>query len=119
MHFEVSRKADGNYEVTGIHIMSAPAEQATSEVSSATVNGVVNAVNLDLRTLNISREAIDKWQRPAATMDFFVADHIELSDVQVGDAIRFTFEVQDELIIVDLMSANEPIGNGHQDHSGH
>ena len=41
--------------------------------------------------LNISREAIEKWGRPAATVDFIVAEDIDLTGLQVNQSIDFTF----------------------------
>ena len=93
LHFEVSKTEDSGYEVTGIHIMSQP------EVSSATVSGLINEITLGNRTFNISRGPIEKWDRPAATMDFIVAENIEIADFNVGDNVTFTFEVRDELVI--------------------
>ena len=81
LHFEVSKTEDSGYEVTGIHIMSQP------EVSSATVSGLINEITLGNRTFNISRGPIEKWDRPAATMDFIVAENIEIADFNVGDNV--------------------------------
>ncbi|TKB47432.1 efflux RND transporter periplasmic adaptor subunit [Thalassotalea mangrovi] len=106
LHFEVSKTDDGGYQVTGIHIMSEPT------VSSATVNGLINSINADSRVVNISRDAIEKWDRPAATMDFVVADDIDLSAFSIGQQVTFTFEIHDDFIIVEMqpvtMSSGEP-----------
>jgi len=99
LHFEVSKKDDGGYEVTGIHIMSEPVAQDMA-LPSATVSGVINAIDVDNKVLNISRSAIEKWGRPTATMDFVAAEDIDLHTLEVGQEIKFTFEVRDELIIV-------------------
>lgn len=61
--------------------------------NSAVVDGVINTIAFDRRSLNISRGAIAKWNRPAATMDFRLADGIELSTLEEGMAIRFAFRV--------------------------
>jgi Cu(I)/Ag(I) efflux system membrane fusion protein len=61
--------------------------------NSAVADGVINTIRLDRRTLNISRGAISKWNRPAATMDFILADGIELSTLEEGMTIRFAFSV--------------------------
>ncbi|MEQ3639056.1 MAG: efflux RND transporter periplasmic adaptor subunit [Alteromonas sp.] len=72
------------------------------EVSSATVEGVINAVNTSTRIVNISREAIEKWNRPPATMDFHVAQSIDLSKFSVGDSVKFTFEIRKDFIVVAM-----------------
>ena len=123
LHFEVSKTEDSGYEVTGIHIMSQP------EVSSATVSGLINEITLGNRTFNISRGPIEKWDRPAATMDFIVAENIEIADFNVGDNVTFTFEVRDELVITEIsLEAKEKNsdehGTNHEqkavvDHSNH
>ena len=109
LHFEVSKTEDSGYEVTGIHIMSQP------EVSSATVSGLINEITLGNRTFNISRGPIEKWDRPAATMDFIVAENIEIADFNVGDNVTFTFEVRDELVITEIsLEANEKNSDEHE-----
>lgn len=123
LHFEVSKTEDSGYEVTGIHIMSQP------EVSSATVSGLINEITLGNRTFNINRGPIEKWDRPAATMDFIVAENIEIADFNVGDNVTFTFEVRDELVITEIsLEANEKNSDEHEtnheqkavvDHSNH
>ena len=123
LHFEVSKTEDSGYEVSGIHIMSQP------EVSSATVSGLINEITLGNRTFNISRGPIEKCDRPAATMDFIVAENIEIADFNVGDNVTFTFEVRDELVITEIsLEANEKNSDEHEtnheqkavvDHSNH
>ena len=124
LHFEVSKTEDGGFEVTGIHIMSEE-NAANKEVSSARVSGTINAIALETRTLNISRGPIEKWDRPAATMDFVVADHIDISSFNVGDKITFTFEIRDEFVITDISlgpsnsSSDVDHSNHRSDHSSH
>ena len=73
----------------------------SQETISATVDGVINRIDLQQRVLNISRAAIEKWQRPAAPLDFVVAESVNLEIFRVGDSIRFTFEISDgEFIVV-------------------
>ncbi len=122
LHFEVSKTEDGGYEITGIHIMSESADMS-EEVSSATVSGLINAIDIDTRILNISRGPIEKWDRPAATMDFIVADNIEIVDFNVGDDVTFTFEVRDDLVITEIsLESDEQHGKENKpvvDHSNH
>ena len=122
LHFEVSKTEGGGYEITGIHIMSESGDMS-EEVSFATVSGLINSINVDTRVLNISRGPIDKWDRPAATMDFIVADNIEIVDFTVGDNVIFTFEVRDDLVITDIsLESDEQHGEENKpvvDHSNH
>lgn len=123
LHFEVSKTDESGYEVTGIHIMGEP------EVSSATVSGLINEITLGNRTVNISRGPIEKWDRPAATMDFIVEENIDIADFKVGENVIFTFEVRDELVITEIsLESNEKNSGEHEknhekkavvDHSNH
>ncbi|CAM4044681.1 efflux RND transporter periplasmic adaptor subunit [Pseudoalteromonas byunsanensis] len=116
LHFEVSKTDDGSYELTGIHIMS----QGSSEpqVSSATVNGLVNAIDADNRIVNISRDAIEKWNRPAATMDFVVAAEVSLDNIKVADEVTFTFEIRDDFVVVDIKPKAVMNDDEHSAHTG-
>ncbi|WP_105167472.1 efflux RND transporter periplasmic adaptor subunit [Pseudoalteromonas sp. T1lg23B] len=117
LHFEVSKTEDGSYELTGIHIMS----QGSSEpqVSSATVDGLVNAIDVDNRIVNISRDAIEKWNRPAATMDFMIAEDVSLDDIKIGDEVTFTFEIRDDFVVVEIKPKTVMNDDDHSKHTGH
>jgi Cu(I)/Ag(I) efflux system membrane fusion protein len=112
LHFEVTKNDDGSIALTGIHIMG----MVETSYPSADVNGVINKVDAENRLLNISRDAIEKWDRPAATMDFLVAEGIELSQFNAGDAVHFRFEVRDDLVVVAIEPANTEASpsHGHQ-----
>ncbi|WP_158967863.1 efflux RND transporter periplasmic adaptor subunit [Paraglaciecola sp. L3A3] len=70
-------------------------------IQSASVMGVINSITADIRSINISREAIEKWGRPAATMDFHLDDSLALAPLSQGQSIHFTFEIQQgEFVIV-------------------
>lgn len=74
--------------------------------NSATVEGVVNSVDTELRVLNISRGPIGKWDRPAATMDFNADPQLDLHILAEGEQILFTFEVTDgEFIVTHIQPA--------------
>ena len=70
--------------------------------NTATVNGQLNAIDADARTLTIHRDAIEKWQRPAATMTFLVAPDIDFTALEPGQHLRFTFRVGDDFVITQL-----------------
>lgn len=78
---------------------------SSSVSNSATVLGVINSVMASHRMLNISREAIEKWGRSPATLDFLVSESIDLSGLEPGTNIQFTFHVADgEFMITALHS---------------
>lgn len=82
--------------------------QADEPDNQATVNGVINSIMLGHRMLNISRGPIEKWQRPAAIMDFIVDESVDLSKLTEGMNIRFTFAIsEDEFVITDIEQSTE------------
>ena len=81
------------------------------EVTSATVNGTINSIMKDMRMLNISREAIDKWNRGPATLDFLVDETVGMYDLTEGMYVMFTFEVRDEgFVITSIMPMDNNSG---------
>lgn len=95
--------------------------EAISEYQSARVSGVVNGIDATTRLINISRGPIEKWGRAAATMDFVLSPRLDMTQLQVGTSIEFTFEVQEELVIVDLelveltpVASTEPLPSSEQ-----
>jgi Cu(I)/Ag(I) efflux system membrane fusion protein len=86
------------------HEMDTMDASAPKKVSSAEVDGVINTIMVDHRMLNISRGAIPEWNRPAATVDFFVDDQIDLANLKKGLEIHFRFIVDDgKFVITKIM----------------
>lgn len=76
----------------------------SGKVSSAKTTGIINSVMTGHNMVNISRAAIDKWQRPAATLNFLVAETLDIADFIRGDNLEFTFEVHgDDFVITDFI----------------
>ena len=69
----------------------AESSNTNEHIASAKVKGIINSIDLDNRMLNISRDPIEKWQRPATTLDFKVASNIDLSQFIIGVEMYFTF----------------------------
>ncbi|MFC0118417.1 efflux RND transporter periplasmic adaptor subunit [Pseudoalteromonas xiamenensis] len=107
LHFEATKQQDGSLSVTGIHVMG----MVGKTYPSAKVGGVINSIDIANRTLNISRDAIEKWDRPAATMDFLVADDIDMNTLSPNMPIQFRFEIRDDFVVVEITP--------QQSHSGH
>ena len=86
-----------------------PLASEKGHVATATVSGTVtrimeNQLIEDQRMVSIDREAIDKWGREAANVDFIIADSIDMSLFSVGAYLMFTFEVnEDGFTIVSAM----------------
>ena len=79
---------------------------------AAQVTGTINKINDTNRVINISRGPIEKWDRPAATLDFFIDDDIEIDALKEGASIEFRFEIRnDDFVIVSIESAQSAHDN--------
>jgi Cu(I)/Ag(I) efflux system membrane fusion protein len=77
--------------------------ESIKKVSSATVTGTINSLMKDHGMINISRSAIEKWNRPAATVDFITAKNVSLANFNEGMQVSFTFEIRDgDFVIIDI-----------------
>ncbi|MEW6999633.1 efflux RND transporter periplasmic adaptor subunit [Colwelliaceae bacterium BS250] len=110
-----------------MHVDTAMADTAmadindTETVSSATTTGIVNAIMVEHRMLNISRGAIEEWGRPAATVDFISAENVDISTLSQGTHIEFTFVIKDgEFLLTEFSIVDDKSTDTIQpDHSGH
>lgn len=85
-----------------------------TEAESANATGKINSIDQQKQLVNISRGPIEKWNRPAATMDFLVDNNIELRNFSVAQSIAFTFEIRDGEFVIVAMSddgSNNTINN--------
>ena len=112
LHVEVTKTSSGDYQVSNIHVpdggsmsdMVDPViEDALGDVSSATVTGTINSLMIDHGMINISRSAIEKWDRPAEIVDFITADGVILEGFSQGMEVKFTFEIRsDNFVIIEI-----------------
>ncbi|MBE7214999.1 efflux RND transporter periplasmic adaptor subunit [Shewanella benthica] len=100
LHVELSKSADGNVEVVTVHIPDSDASQSDDSGNSASTSGVVNSVMAAHRMVNISRGPIEKWNRPAAEVNFMVSDTVDMSAFKVGAKFHFSFENRDGQFII-------------------
>ena len=120
LHVEVTKTSSGDYQISNIHI---PSEEAvtsqnesqenvdTSTDSSATVTGTINSLMIDHGMANINRSAIEKWDQPAATVDFITGHGASLEGLTEGMEVKFTFEVRgDHFVIFEIA----PIGQNDE-----
>lgn len=66
----------------------------TEDIQRASVQGTINSIDTDTRVINVSREAIEKWNRAPATLDFLAAPSVSLRDLQKSKRIQFEFEIR-------------------------
>ncbi len=89
------------------------------DVPSATVHGTVISVMAAHRMVTIDREAIKKWHREAASVDFLVADNVDMALFTPDAYLMFTFEIRDgDFIIISAMTMDKH-NHSAMDHSMH
>ncbi|MEW6992375.1 efflux RND transporter periplasmic adaptor subunit [Colwelliaceae bacterium 6441] len=105
---EISLDEYGNYTLSDIDTNEGQQgenldDNENTQAASARVVGVINSIDIDNKVANISREAIEKWGREAATMNFIIADDLSVKALSRGQTIDFTFEIQaGEFVITQL-----------------
>jgi Cu(I)/Ag(I) efflux system membrane fusion protein len=115
LHVQITKTGESDYLITTVHVKSSDNEAA----QMATVTGTVNAIDVQARVVNISRDAIPKWGRPAATLDYSVLDAMDINSFVVGEQITFTFEItEDSFRIISIESENHDVSVDHSNHGG-
>lgn len=56
-------------------------------------SGLINGINKNDRTINISHGAIPSLKWPAMTMDIAVSDDVDLSSLQEGQDVKFKIKL--------------------------
>lgn len=110
LHVEISKVSDGHYQISNIHFPNSDLteegrQENTQEdtLGTATVTGTINSLMVNHGMVNINRSAIEKWNRPAANVDFITADGVSLQGLNRGMEVQFTFEVRDgSFVIVEI-----------------
>lgn len=110
LHFEMTKLPNDEINITVIHIRDEGDNSAKDSPNypTATVGGIINSVDKKNRIVNISREAITKWQRDAATLDFEIEENLSLDKFVEGNPVTFTFEVRDELTVIAIKVNDNP-----------
>lgn len=119
LHVEVTKTTSGDYQVSNIHVPDTSVSdtnemssmemtkvstsqigEENSETSSATVTGTINSLMIDHGMINISRSAVEKWNRPAETVDFITVKGVSLEGLSSGMEVKFTFELRGEHFVI-------------------
>ncbi|PCI58819.1 MAG: efflux transporter periplasmic adaptor subunit [Gammaproteobacteria bacterium] len=84
--------------------MDMSGDTSTQKIPSAMVNGTVISVMKDHRMVTIDRDAIAKWDKEAARVDFIVDESVDMSLFTPDTYLMFTFEIRDgDFVIVSSM----------------
>ncbi len=87
IHFTLEKQGDG-WVITQMHRMGKPQPVAG--------RGAVKAVDPERHVVTLAHDPIEALGWPAMTMDFHVADDVDLSGLKPGEEIHFTLEKQDD-----------------------
>ena len=86
--------------------------ECESSDNSGKVEGVINSIMVGHRMLNISRGPIEKWNRPAATLNFLVDENIDMSALEETMSLEFRFNlVNGDFVINEIISSTMPASN--------
>ncbi|MFV2004685.1 MAG: efflux RND transporter periplasmic adaptor subunit [Gammaproteobacteria bacterium] len=78
-----------------------------SESKVVTGSGVIQMIMADKNTINLQHEPIDDLGWPAMTMDFTVADDVDLSKLSVSESVMFQLEEIDDKYTITSIHAME------------
>lgn len=110
IHVEITQGVNGEHILSNIHIMQDMENMSDPEnmgLPSARVKGTVNSIDFEKQQVNISRDAIEKWNRDPATLDFLVSSLLSIDVFQVDQQLDFTFEIKDGEFIITTLHINE------------
>ena len=104
LHVEVSKTTEGDYVISNIHMPEQiEATSSTHGDNTASTSGVIKSIMPGHRMLTIDRDAITKWNRPAATAVFTVSESVDMSSLNKEMSIDFTFEaIEGGFVITQL-----------------
>lgn len=88
-------------------------QMSDANPDTATVNGVINSIDANNRIVNISREAIEKWGRGPATMDFMLAKNVMTEMLKPNDEVTFTFSIEQGEFVIHTIT---PVHATHSQH---
>lgn len=92
-------------------------QEDDEQIQSAKVSGVINSVDKAARTVNISRGPIEKWNRPAATLDFEISENLNIKQLKEGGSIFFEFEIRDGDFVITRLLDEDSLDHSNMDHS--
>ena len=75
------------------------------DIQRAEVDGKVLSIDKERRVATIARGPIDKWQRGAAIVDFYIDRRLDIEELSVDLEIHFAFDIRDGEFIVTQFKA--------------
>lgn len=94
LHVEIGVDEEGNYTIINIHIPDMAmemehdhsADHAEEQAVAETVwtGATINSLMADHRMVNVTHQAIEAWDWPEMTMNFMVAESVDMDQLRVG-----------------------------------
>ncbi len=79
---------------------------------ASSVRGIIQAVKADQNIINMKHDPVPELEWPAMTMDFKVADDIDLDSLKSEDKVFFDIEkIGDDFVITSIKKHDEMRGN--------
>jgi len=74
------------------------------DVKRVTVKATINHLVAEHKLLNVTHQPIKEWNRPEMTMNFKVANNVNLSMIEKGDVVNLEIleDENDELIVTEI-----------------
>jgi Cu(I)/Ag(I) efflux system membrane fusion protein len=88
--------------------MSDQAEPVAEPANNVWVAARINRIDATTRMVNVNHEAISDWNWPKMTMDFALADWLELDELPIGKNIQLeiTRESSTKFAVTDFFDAD-------------
>ena len=105
--------------------MTMESESASNEDNAQTawVAGEIKSVTPESRVVSAYHEPIPNWQWPSMTMNFFVAESVDISQLEAGTLLHMELGPRDdgqyEIHSVHIMSQPQSVDHQDMDHSQH
>ncbi len=102
MHASLTRMTEPE-DSEGSTMSNMESESEADSNSGAKVvsgSGVIQGIKADERKLNLQHEPIEELGWPAMTMDFSVADEVDISELSTEDRIMFQLEQRDDNYLI-------------------
>ncbi|GGC10726.1 hypothetical protein GCM10011363_29260 [Marivita lacus] len=114
VEFDLSKGDDGLFTIVAVRADGMTTAEAGAEVASMAteappimVSGIIDVLNQTAGTATISHGPISEIGMPGMTMDFAIADTVDLSALPVGSETMLTFARPDGMTMV--LAAAEPV----------
>ena len=114
VEFDLSKGDDGLFTIVAVRADGMTTAEAGAEMASMAteappimVSGIIDVLNQTAGTATISHGPISEIGMPGMTMDFAIADTVDLSALPVGSETMLTFARPDGMTMV--LAAAEPV----------